>query len=283
MKKNVLLIVLIAFASLLSADQTAILENQKSEEVKKQASGDYPELKRELTIPLSSIQSAWNKAPSGAGVYIVNFDPRETIKITVREYMTTSVIFPPWEAIENIIVGDENNYQVLKPKENIITIRPTSYVGLDTSVTMIGQSGHVYGFYVRTEGYNSENISDITVRVNAPSPLFARAYQKSINSSEKTDYLEEAFSDSSNLNFKFSMSGDETIAPDLVYSDGVRTWFDYGDKLDERRIPTFYKVVDGYQQAINVTLDGTRLIAEGSGSFVLKSGDRVTCIYPTKA
>lgn len=278
-KKIVLLLIIVAFCGQVSAEQS-ITQIQKSQEVVDELDGNYPKMTREPSVPLAAMQKAWDKNEKGAGVYIINFDPREIIKITVREYMTTTVIFPAWETISEVVVGDDGNYQILKPRDNIVIIRPVNYVGLDTSITMVGSHGHVYGFYVRVEGYNSKNISDITVRVIVPAPLSTNC--KTSKLQVKNDYLDEAYFSSSKLNFKFSMSGDETIAPNLVYSDGVRTWFDYGDRLDERKIPTFYSVIDGYQQAINVTVDGDRLVAQGSGSFVLKSGDRATCVYPTK-
>ena len=279
LKRIILLLMVLIFCSKVSADQT-ITQSQKSQNVIDEIDGNYQKMLRQPSVPLASLQKVWDKLIKGAGVYVVNFDPREIIKITVREYMTTTVVFPQWEAINEVIVGDDGNYQILKPKDNIVIIRPVNYVGLDTSITMIGSSGHVYGFYVRVEGYNSKNISDITVRVIVPAPQ--QINQKKSKILEKNDYLDEAYFNSSKLNFKFSMSGDESIAPNLVYSDGVRTWFDYGSKLDEKKIPTFYSVIDGYQQAINVTIDGDRLVAQGSGSFVLKSGDRLTCVYPTK-
>lgn len=279
LKRIILLLMVLIFCSKVVADQN-ITQSQKSQDVIDEIDGNYQKMLRQPSVPLASLQKVWDKLIKGAGVYIVNFDPREIIKITVREYMTTTVIFPQWEAINEVIVGDDGNYQILKPKDNIVIIRPVNYVGLDTSITMIGSSGHVYGFYVRVEGYNSKNISDITVRVIVPAPQ--QINQKKSKILEKNDYLDEAYFNSSKLNFKFSMSGDESIAPNLVYSDGVRTWFDYGGKLDEKKIPTFYSVIDGYQQAINVTIDGDRLVAQGSGSFVLKSGDRLTCVYPTK-
>lgn len=279
LKRIILLLMVLIFCSKVVADQN-ITQSQKSQDVIDEIDGNYQKMLRQPSVPLASLQKVWDKLIKGAGVYIVNFDPREIIKITVREYMTTTVIFPQWEAINEVIVGDDGNYQILKPKDNIVIIRPVNYVGLDTSITMIGSSGHVYGFYVRVEGYNSKNISDITVRVIVPAPQ--QINQKKSKILEKNDYLDEAYFNSSKLNFKFSMSGDESIAPNLVYSDGVRTWFDYGGKLDEKKIPTFYSVIDGYQQAINVTIDGDRLVAQGSGSFVLKSGDRLICVYPTK-
>jgi hypothetical protein len=67
---------------------------------------------------------------------------------------------------------------------------------------MIGNSGHVYGFYVRVEGYNSKNISDITVRVIMPAPLSVN--YKTSKLPVINDYLDEAYFSSSKLNFKFS-------------------------------------------------------------------------------
>jgi len=285
-KKLLSLVMIICLSVSASADQP-VDDSLAHKEVSQQAEGDYPALHREVAVPLASMQKAWERADYGSGVRIVNFDPRDTVRLVVREYMTTTIVFPQWERIEEVIIGDEGNYQTLKPKDNILIIRPTNYVGIDTSITLIGESGHVYGFYVRVEGHNSKNISDITVRMQVPEPVYAYAKQQKQTKpreveQEKEDYLEEAYFDSSKLDFKFSMSGDEEIAPDLVYSDGVRTWFDYGDNLDERNLPTFFSVVDGYQKAINVTMDGNRLVAHGAGSFVLKSGDKVTCVYPTK-
>ena len=282
---SVLLIICLSVSA--SADQP-VDDSLAHKEVSQQAEGDYPALRRETSVPLASMQKAWEHAEYGAGVRIVNFDPRDTVRLVVREYMTTTIVFPQWERIEEVIIGDEGNYETRTIKDNILTIRPTNYVGIDTSITLIGESGHVYGFYVRVEGHNSKNISDITVRMQVPEPVYAYAKQEKKSKKikeveqEKEDYLEEAYFDPSKLDFKFSMSGDETIAPDLVYSDGVITWFDYGDNLDERNLPTFFSVVDGYQKAINVTLDGNRLVAHGAGSFVLKSGDKITCVYPTK-
>lgn len=282
---SVLLIICLSVSA--SADQP-VDDSLAHKEVSQQAEGDYPTLNRETAVPLASMQKAWEHADYGSGVRIVNFDPRDTVRLVVREYMTTTIVFPQWERIQEVIIGDEGNYQTLTPKDNILIIRPTNYVGIDTSITLIGESGHVYGFYVRVEGHNSKNISDITVRMQVPEPVYAYAKQQKQTKArevehQKEEYLEEAYFDSSKLDFKFSMSGDEEIAPDLVYSDGVRTWFDYGDNLDERNLPTFFSVVDGYQKAINVTMDGNRLVAHGAGSFVLKSGDKVTCVYPTKA
>jgi ComB9 competence protein len=269
---------------------SAIAENP---DLENQINGEYPALNREEFKPLGAIQNAWDNAGSEAGVYMVKFSTRETIRLVIREFMITTVVFPRWESIEEIRVGDPSNYQVVQSpnKSNIVFIRPMGYVGLDSNITMVGISGNVYGFYVRTEGYNSNKTSDITVNVLVPTPPFLvegrkSKYDRTTNQSalsfkEPTDYLESAVFKPEDLDFDFSMSGDTTIAPLRVFSDGVRTWFDYGDTMGKKNLPTIYVILDGVDTPINVTRQGNRLVAQAVGEFHLKSGDKTTCVYPT--
>jgi ComB9 competence protein len=203
--------------------------------------------------------------------------------LVTREFMTTSVVFPPWEKIEEIVAGDDSSYRITKIKPNVLSIRPNEFVGVDSSITAFGESGHTYSFYVRSEGYNSQNVSDITVyvRVAAPKYVKGQVLDPEVTLAEKTDYLDAVIFDPANLNFSFSMSGDKSIAPERVFSDGTRTWFDYGKKMGKKTLPSIYLVVDGVDTPINVTREGTKLVAQATGSFALKSGQKVTCVYPS--
>jgi len=255
-------------------------------DLENQVNGDYSRLNREESPPLGAIQHAWDEAKEGAGVYRIYYNPNKTIRLVTREFMTTTVVFPSWEKIDEVVVGDQSNYQVLKPKANIVLIRPVGYVGIDSSITMLGESGHVYSFYIRTEGYNSRNISDIKINVHVPAPLFSDGYKSKAQSfdaslAEKNDYLEAVAFDPANLDFNFSMRGDESIAPLRVFSDGVRTWFDYGKKMGKQNLPTIYVVLDKVDTPVNVSREGNRLVAQAIGSFTLKSGDKITCVYPS--
>lgn len=261
---------------------TPIAENP---DVEAQVEGHYPELRRPDSLPLGSIQHAWDRASNDSGVYLINFNPREVIKLVTREFMTTSIVLPPWEQIEEIIVGDEGSYRVTKPKPNIMMIRPTEFVGIDSSITALGRSGHVYAFYVRSEGYNSKHISDIMVHVRVPAPRYldknGKLNEANIELTQKTDYLDAMTFDPANLDFNFSMAGNKSIAPERVFSDGARTWFDYGDKMGRKTLPSIYAVIDGVDTPINVSREGNKLVAQHTGTFCLKSGKKITCVYPT--
>ncbi|HQW57592.1 MAG TPA: TrbG/VirB9 family P-type conjugative transfer protein [Gammaproteobacteria bacterium] len=265
--------------------ESAIKPIAENRDVEAQVSGQYPALNRQESLPLGAIQHAWDNAEPFAGVYQVQYNPREVIRLLTREFMTTTIIFPAWENIIDEVVGDKSIYQLKKPKPNIVVIMPNEFVGVDSSITLIGESGHVYAFYVRSEGYNSENISDIAVHVRVPAPKFEARNKNALLSSElkeKTDYLEAVSFDPAQLNFDFDMAGDQSIAPERVYSDGLRTWFDYGDKMGSKTLPAIFAVIDEVDTPINVTREGTRLVAQALGRFTLKSGKKLTCVTPSK-
>lgn len=269
-----------------STPEPAVVPVTENQDVEAQVSGKYPSVNRQESLPLGAIQHAWDNAVPGSGVYQINYNPREVIKLVTREYMTTTIEFPIWEKIEEINVGDENSYQITKPKPNILMIRPNEYVGVDSNITAIGESGHVYSFYIRSEGYNSKNVSDIKVMVRVPAPKFVKNNSsKSLSEFkdlfEKSDYLDAVVFDPAKLDFCFSMAGDQSIAPERVFTDGVRTWFDYGSDMGSKTLPTIYAVIDGVDTPINVSREGSKLVAQATGVFSLKSGQKVTCVYPS--
>jgi len=260
---------------------TPISENR---DVEAQVSGQYPALNRQESLPLGAIQHAWDNAEPSAGIYQVQYNPREVIRLITREFMTTTIIFPVWEVIVEELLGDKSVYQIKKPKPNVVVIIPNEFVGVDSSITLVGESGHVYAFYVRSEGYNSANISDIAVHIRVPAPKFEPRNSNALLTAElkdKTDYLEAVSFDPAQLNFDFDMAGDQSIAPERVYSDGLRTWFDYGSKMGSKTLPVIFAVIDEVDTPINVTREGTRLVAQALGAFTLKSGKKLTCVTPS--
>lgn len=253
-------------------------------DVENQVKGNYPDLERRESLPLGAIQHAWDHAKEGAGVYNVTYTGGEIIRLRCREMMTTCIILPSWERVEKITLGDASSFKVENPKANILTLQPQEFTGLDSNLVAIGASGKVYSFYLRSEGYNTNHVPDLAVyiRVAKPSTL-SKSLQviKEKGVSHKDDYLEEVSFDPSQLNFNFTMAGDREIAPHRVYSDGIRTWFDYGEEIKKKGLPAIYAVIDGVDTPINVSREGTKIIAQHSGSFTLRNGQKVVCIYPT--
>lgn len=263
---------------------TGISSLTEHPDVENQVKGNYPDLDRKESLPLGAIQHAWDHAKEGAGVYNVTYTGSEIIKLRCREMMTTCIILPSWERIEKFTLGDPSSFKVDNPKANILTIQPQEFTGLDSNLVVIGASGKVYNFYLRSEGYNTNHIPDLAVyvRVTKSSTLSSDiSHTKRNGDKQKDDYLEEVIFDPSNLNFNFTMAGDREIAPHRVYSDGIRTWFDYGEEIKKKVLSAIYAVIDGVDTPINVSREGTKIIAQHSGSFTLRNGQKVVCVSPT--
>ena len=264
-----------------SSHQNRFESVEQNPDVEHQVQGKYPGLDRQESYPLGAIQKAWNKTQ--AGVYKVIYRSNEVIKVRIREFMTSTLVFPKWESISDIVVGDPSSYAAKVVQPHVITITSKDNIGVDSSVTLVGKSGRVYTFYVRTEGYNSKHVSDIAVYIKVPysgadpsKPLRPKSSQD--------DYLEDAYFDPSKITFAFDMAGDESIAPDRVYSDGIRTWFDFGSRIHGQSLPAIYHIDDGIDTPVNVARErnGTKIVVQASGSFALKHGAKRVCVYPSQ-
>lgn len=277
---------------------------QPSSALESMVQGDYPSMKRESNV-VGAIQRAWDNAPGNAGVYVARYSPDQVFKIRVREFMTTTVILPEWESVTKYILGDGFGFKAEQTQPHIIVVR-SALAGADTSLTVIGESGRVYPFYIRAEGYNSENVPDVAVYVKAERPENPRKADLAADTSveggarksgdeappkspgqarnqpglESPDWLRAIPFDPSKLRFDFTMSGDKSIAPTRVFSDGLFTYFDYSHEWDTSDLPVVYRVVDGVDTPVNTRSNGTMLIAEAAGAFTLRNGQRVVCVRP---
>ena len=286
--------------------QDVINSVEANADVEAQAAGHYPAMTRGESLPLGQIQRAWDQAGEEAGVQTFRYSPDRVMRVRAREFMTTTIVLPSWETVDHVDVADDFVFEVAQPKPNILKVRP-KHVGADSTVTLFGESGNVYAFYVRSEGHNSANVSDVIVRIRADAP-FARSGEpnlihasvsapgrpqaspgaaarpvkasREVTGEMDPDFLQAIPFDAQKLRFDFSMSGDRSIAPDRVFTDGIFTYFDYGRRWDTSDLPTVYRVVDGVDTPINTRIKGSMLVAEASGAFTLRNGQRYVCVRP---
>jgi len=272
--------------------ETIINEIGVAETLDREEKGKFPRLERQHT--LGAIQRAWDKAPNQSGTYSVPYSQQEVLKLRLRAYMTTTVVFPSWEKLDEIIIGDASTFEASQAKDNILLLKPKEFIGADSNITVIGKSGLVYTFYVRSEGFNSENLPDLRVHVHVPGTIPV-SFPLALSNEEKTGpgdltkkdgplnefYPQKLEPRLDKLNFKWTMSGDASLAPQQVFSDGVRTWFNFGHTLEEQDLPVIARVIDGIDTPVNTRLEGTMIIAESVGIFTLRNGDRVVCAYPS--
>ena len=275
--KHITLIFGLMFINITYSD---VMRSNAKEDVRtiQQKKGEYGMLKRP-EIPLGTIQKSMDRSKPSDSIHVVDFKRHETIKIRMREQMSTMIELPAWETVLKVVIGDQALLNSSIERKNAVTLHPKEYIGGDTDVHIVGE-GHIYKLYVRVEGYESKNVPDIGLIIRARPPEHMLAKDEELEEQE-TDHLQKSLTNPEDLDFKFSMSGDRSIAPKLVYSDGVRTWLYYGEDGHKKTIPAVYKVVDGVDTPAFSIRQKNAIVVRGKGILTLRNGGKVTCVYPS--
>ena len=220
-------------------------------------------------------QKAWNNplAHMGSGqtrpgYSRYNWTPDTVLPIRLREGMMTLINLPAWELIEKVHIGapESFNGEVVAPNSMLLYADP-SYLGVDGNMIIFGHSGNRYVFYLRSETFNTDKITQSVVDVlvgprwtpvadggqlnvttkndssvsSTASMPYARGSLSGAGSTNKTARVNAADVwknsvpvDPEGLKFDLDIflpnPDDVDIAPDNVWRDNIFTYIDLGPK-----------------------------------------------------
>lgn len=262
---------------------------------------------------LNATQKAFDNSLEKDNTRVVPYNPLSTVKIRVREFMSTLIILPVGDRIKHAKLADDTNF-VFQPmgEENGLALGdelPNSGTvevllpGADTSLHIIGTSGNVYTFYVRGDTWDSPFSPTLKVilkdeklsakldaekrRAQAKAEIEKRKVADEIKKASMSDgtpdYLEEAAFNPANLNFGYRLKGgDESLRPFMVFDDGDFTYFRFAKESSVSGVnsfPAVYRVADGSDIPTNVTPMGSMLRVESvDNKWTLRLGDAYLCI-----
>lgn len=287
-----------------------------------QSNGQYSE----IDMPFWSLgmqQKAWNKpmehlgeGQSKPGYSKYYWTPDLVLPLRIREGMHTLINFPSWELIENVFIGNESAFGAQKVAQNALMVFAASVdlVGMDTNMIVFGRSGNRYVFYLRSETFNTDRITnsvvDIIVNDNkfvpdesgltpaaSGSVVSGGGMGGGLNGGNKVggkkttkngteDWLADIEVDPEKLRFDIDVfvpnPADMEIAPERVWRDEIFTYIDFGPKaltMTERPI------VNLLSQNSEVPIgfrtrgpNGRLMVVEGIGDLVLRNGKRLLCL-----
>ncbi|ODS09650.1 TrbG/VirB9 family P-type conjugative transfer protein [Vibrio scophthalmi] len=140
-------------------------------------------------LPVKSLnmtQRAFDHSKPKDNTIVFDYSELVTYKLRLREFMSSIVVFPENEIVEDYLLGDVTQFSV-KPYANnkrMISIRP-QMPGADTSLHVFGQSGNVYTFYLRTDTVESREhpilkaiIKDPTISIEREESGFVQLHGK---------------------------------------------------------------------------------------------------------
>ncbi len=271
---------------------------------------------------LGMMQSAWldplqnlgegQSKPAYSRYY---WSPDLVLPIRLREGMITLLNFPEWEMVEDVYIGDSKTFdgRISGPSTLLLYPKQNAMVGVDTNIIVFGRSGNKYVFYARSEGVNTERLTnsiiDIDVidapkngqsvgslggssggnRVNASSYLGGNS--KSVDSTftkryQKEDWIQSIPLDPTKFRFDIEVyvpnPDDVVIAPERVWRDDIFTYIDLGEKaLNMTQRPIVTLIVERVETPVGFRTKGPNnrlIIVEGVGDMVLRNGKRLVCL-----
>ncbi len=138
-----------------------------------QTTGEFDQVNLNYIHSLGMQQKAWNDPLShlgegqtkpGYSKYL--WSPDVVLPIRLREGMMTLINFPTWELIEKVHIGSPESFggEIAAPNSLLVYADP-SYIGVDSNMIVFGRSGNRYVFYLRSETYNTDKITQSVVDV----------------------------------------------------------------------------------------------------------------------
>lgn len=331
MKTNLKNMAIILAGLLLSGQAAAQLvsDTNSLDQSADQSQGNYQSMNMNYAgfSSLGMIQSAWQDPLQNLGegqskpAYSKYYwSPDLVLPIRLREGMVTLINFPEWELIERVVAGDPQSFASDIQGTNALLLYPMrgSTVGVDTNIVVFGRSGNRYVFYARSEGVNTERLTnsiiDIDVvgdtdtsggspssgsgslRGRASSHVNATGYYgnkggKTLDSTFTQRFLKEDWLKSIPLDptkFRFDVEiyvpnpDDVVIAPERVWHDDIFTYIDLGEKaLNMIQRPIVTLIVERSETPVGFRTKGPNnrlIIVEGVGDMVMRSGKRMVCL-----
>ena len=285
-----LLIILLGILMFLSSPSYAEIIDESAT----LSAGNGDSVMREY-VGLGAVQKAFDHADPRDSVIRYKYDPNQTNKIRMREYMSSLIVLPTGESIAGYALGDSKNFTFAPLKsdgnsniDNLVNVF-AARSGADTSLIIVGTSGNIYSFYLRNDSVKSKHIPKLVAYIDDPDfqPIKKKVAVLDTNGKEiskkEAEYLKSLpLVDPTTINHNYkSISGDYSLKPKRIFDDGYWTYFQFDDEnLNKvKRLPTLYRVVDGYDNPVNTRIVKGTMIAETTNKrWTLRNGNAHLCI-----
>jgi len=330
MKKSVKTLILIMTGMLLTSNVYAadgLVSDSGADQSINQSQGNYQSMNLGYMGfgSIGMFQEAWQDPLQNLGegqskpAYSKYYwSPDLVLPVRLREGMITMINFPEWELIERVFVGDTGTFtgQINPPNTVMLWPTPQAPVGNDTNVIVVGRSGNKYVFYARSEGVNTERITNSIIDIDVVgqngasggSPRgsgkeivgtggrvsavgYGTGMEKTVDATFTRRFLKEDWLKSIPMDpekFRFDIEiyvpnpDDVIIAPERVWHDDIFTYIDLGEKaVNMVQRPIVTMIIERSETPVGFRTKGPNnrlIIVEGVGDMVMRSGKRMVCL-----
>lgn len=217
-----------------------------------------------LSANVAMAASHPHRIATDSHIKIVQYDPNNVVILNGQYGYQTQITFAPNEVVQSVSLGDSIAWQAV-PVANNLFIKPVA--PSKTNMTVL----------TNTNSYNFQ--MDSQQQEGTPTYKLQFVYpQGGFNASGQSNAV--ATFDPAKLNWKYSYTGDASIAPTSLFDNGQFTFFKFKNG-GASRLPSVF-IVDKHRNEtlVNYHMQGDYLVVNSiAKQFTLRDGETVTTIY----
>lgn len=215
--------------------------------------------------------------PIDSRIRVMVYNPDDVFKFTGYYGYQTSIELAKNEEIVNISMGDTTSWQIV-PSGNRIFIKPMEE-DATTNMTLITNK-RTYFFELYAE--ETSNIRDPGMVFNVKFLYPDEDEEDNIRTFSSNSSSGPDLQHPEKLNFLYSLSGNEEIAPIKIFDDGEFTYLQFRDKNNE--IPAIFAVDEDLRESmVNFRLDPNNsnmiVVEQVFHKLTLRAGKKIACVF----
>lgn len=221
--------------------------------------------------------------PTDSRIRVMVFNPNDVFKFTGFYGYQSSIELGESEEVVSISMGDTSGWQIV-PSGNRIFMKPIA-LNATTNMTLI-TNNHTYFFELYGEEATDIRDPNMIFNVKFLYPELAEAEaisaSSSIGSSGVSSNSGPNLSAPEKLNFNYSISGSEEMAPVKIFDDGSFTYLQFREKNSE--VPAIFAVDEDLRESmVNYRVDTANpnilVIEQVFQKLSLRNGKKIVCVY----
>jgi len=199
-----------------------------------------------------------------------NYSETEVVRIDGRLGVQASIAFREDEHIENVAIGDSENWQVTPNKRaNLLFVKPLQ-AHARTNMTVVTDRHNYYFDLVASPASKPIYV----LRFDYPNDVKKEAAQQAtanaLNSAEELA-VQQPVADPAQLNFAWQSKGKPSLLPSRIYDDGQATYATWSAGTPVPAI--LMRNQKGEEGAVNYAVRGDVIVIDGVPDFIiLRSG-----------
>lgn len=202
----------------------------------------------------------------------VVYQPNNVVRVFATYGVSTMIIFDEDEKFETIAVGDTDSWDVVPTdKGNILFVKPKAK-NVATNMNVV-TTKRIY--YLELNDYAPEDNKKVFgIRFIYPDKDLNASLRKEAEA--RASYPNISGIDKANVNIDYSFSGDGRLKPLMIFDDGKKTYFKFGE-----RVPAIFAVNADFTETLrNFRREGDYIVVDGTATqYTLRDGNQWTCIF----